>query len=95
MYWKILIISLAFAGSALAQAPQNPSARRPFTFEEMMKLKRLSDPVPSPDGKWIAFTISDDPPRWAGYRRLALIPAAGGTPKLLAETFDAQPGVID
>jgi len=54
-----------------------------------------SGPAFSPDGKWIAFTISDDPPRWAGYRRLALIPAAGGTPKLLAETFDAQPGVID
>lgn len=52
-------------------------------------------PYYSPDGKWILFSISDDPPRWAGYQRLALIPAAGGTPKLLAETFDAQPGVID
>ena len=49
----------------------------------------------SPDGKWLLFSISDDPPRWAGYQRLALIPAGGGTPKLLAETFDAQPGVID
>ncbi|MBC8032448.1 MAG: S9 family peptidase [Pyrinomonadaceae bacterium] len=52
-------------------------------------------PAYSPDGKWISFTISDDPPRWAGYQRIALIPAAGGTPRLLAETFDAQPGVID
>ncbi len=52
-------------------------------------------PAYSPDGKWIAFTISDDPPRWAGYQRLALIPAGGGTPKLLPETFDAQPAVID
>ena len=54
-----------------------------------------SGPAYSPDGKWISFSISDDPPRWAGYQRLALIPSAGGTPKLLAETFDAQPGVID
>ncbi len=52
-------------------------------------------PAYSPDGKWISFSISDDPPRWAGYQRIALIPAAGGTPKLLGETFDAQPGVID
>ena len=52
-------------------------------------------PAYSPDGKWIAFSISDDPPRWAGYRRLAIIPAAGGPPKLLAETFDGQPGLID
>jgi len=52
-------------------------------------------PVYSPDGKWIALSISDNPPRWAGYQRLALIPAAGGTPKLLAESFDAQPAVIE
>ena len=54
-----------------------------------------SSPNYSPDGKWISFSVSDDPPRWAGYRRIALIPAEGGAPKLLAETFDAQPGVID
>ena len=49
----------------------------------------------SPDGKQIAFSISDDPPRWAGYRRIAVIPAGGGTPKLLAETFDNQPAIVD
>ena len=54
-----------------------------------------SGPAFSPDGKSISFLISDDPPRWAGYRRIAVIPAEGGTPRLLAETFDAQPGVID
>lgn len=54
-----------------------------------------ADPAFSPDGKWISFTVSDDPPRWAGYRRIAVIPAGGGAPKLLTETFDAQPGVID
>jgi len=54
-----------------------------------------SNPTYSPDGKWIAFLVSDDPPRWAGYRRIALIPAGGGAVKLLAETFDAQPNVID
>jgi dipeptidyl aminopeptidase/acylaminoacyl peptidase len=54
-----------------------------------------SGPAFSPDGKSISFLISDDPPRWAGYRRIAVIPAGGGAPRLLAETFDAQPGVID
>lgn len=54
-----------------------------------------SNPTFSPDGKWISFLVSDDPPRWAGYRRIAVIPADGGAPRLLAETFDAQPGVID
>ena len=54
-----------------------------------------SGPTFSPDGKSVSFLISDDPPRWAGYRRIAVIPAEGGAPRLLAETFDAQPGVID
>lgn len=54
-----------------------------------------SDPRFSPDGKWISFNVSDDPPRWAGYRRIAVLPAGGGAPKLLAETFDAQPSTID
>ncbi len=54
-----------------------------------------SGPAFSPDGKSISFLISDDPARWAGYRRIAVIPAGGGAPRLLAETFDAQPGVID
>ena len=54
-----------------------------------------SGPAFSPDGKLISFVVSDDPPRWAGYRRIAVIPAEGGSPRLLGETFDAQPGVID
>lgn len=54
-----------------------------------------SGPLYSPDGKQITFIVTDDPPRWAGYRRISIIPASGGSAKLLAETYDAQPGVID
>jgi dipeptidyl aminopeptidase/acylaminoacyl peptidase len=54
-----------------------------------------SGPRYSPDGEWILFVVSDDPPRWAGYRRMAVISTSGGAPKLLAETFDAQPNVLD
>ena len=54
-----------------------------------------SGPKYSPDGKWLLFVVSDDPPRWAGYRRLAVVPSGGGSAKLLAETFDANPNVID
>lgn len=54
-----------------------------------------SDPDYSPDGKWISYNVSDDPPRWASYQRIALIPAGGGASKLLTETFDALPSVID
>ena len=54
-----------------------------------------SDPAFSPDGKQLAFVISDDPPRWAGYRRIAIMPTLGGTPRLLVESFDTQPNLID
>jgi dipeptidyl aminopeptidase/acylaminoacyl peptidase len=33
--------------------------KRPFTFEDMMKLKRIGEPVPSPDGKWVLFSAVD------------------------------------
>jgi dipeptidyl aminopeptidase/acylaminoacyl peptidase len=33
--------------------------KRPFTFEDMMKLKRVGEPVPSPDGRWVVFNVVD------------------------------------
>jgi dipeptidyl aminopeptidase/acylaminoacyl peptidase len=47
-----------------------------------------TSPLYSPDGKWIAFTASDDPPTWAGTRSVQVVPATGGTPKTLADTHD-------
>ena len=46
-------------------------------------------PLYSPDGEWIAYVASDDPARQAGSGRIQLIPAAGGSPRSLAETSDA------
>ncbi|HEY0077503.1 MAG TPA: S9 family peptidase [Pyrinomonadaceae bacterium] len=53
-----------------------------------------SQPLYSPDGKWIALSISDNPPRWAGSNALYLMPAQGGTPRAVAATYDAQPNLI-
>ncbi len=44
---------LAFAALAVAQA------KHPFTFDDMMKLKRVGDPQVSPDGKWVIFSVVD------------------------------------
>jgi dipeptidyl aminopeptidase/acylaminoacyl peptidase len=33
--------------------------KHPFTFEDMMALKRVGEPVPSPDGKWVLFSVVD------------------------------------
>ncbi|HEX7961138.1 MAG TPA: S9 family peptidase, partial [Terriglobales bacterium] len=37
----------------------NNAAKRPFTFEAMMALKRVAEPVVSPDGKWVVFSAVD------------------------------------
>src|ERR1700678_3406746 len=44
---------IAFAFPAAAQA------KHPFTFEDMMKLKRVGEPEVSPDGKWVIFSVVD------------------------------------
>jgi dipeptidyl aminopeptidase/acylaminoacyl peptidase len=43
----------------LFSLPAFSQAKHPFTFEDMMKLKRVGEPVPSPDGKWVLFSAVD------------------------------------
>jgi dipeptidyl aminopeptidase/acylaminoacyl peptidase len=47
------------------------------------------DPSWSPDGQWIAY-LQGDEPRFSAYqlRKLAVIPAEGGAPKILTESLD-------
>jgi dipeptidyl aminopeptidase/acylaminoacyl peptidase len=57
----LIVISLALATSVAGQtpAPGTASGKHPFTFEDMMKLKRVGAPIPSPDGKWVVFDCED------------------------------------
>src|SRR5947209_8310855 len=83
---RLLSLLLAFASLSTAQgAPQNSGTsgqKRPFTFEDMMALKRIGDPQVSPDGRWVMFSAIDvnlaentrKPHLW-------LVPAAGGDAK--------------
>jgi len=48
----------------------------------------------SPDGKWIAMTVSDNPPRWAQSGLIQIYSVAGGQPKALSASYDGQPNVI-
>ena len=50
---------LAFLLVLLFSLPAFSQAKHPFTFEDMMKLKRVGEPVPSPDGKWVLFSVVD------------------------------------
>jgi dipeptidyl aminopeptidase/acylaminoacyl peptidase len=48
----------------------------------------------SPDGRWIAISTSDGPPRWAQSDRIAVHPASGGAAKLMALSHDGQPAIL-
>jgi dipeptidyl aminopeptidase/acylaminoacyl peptidase len=74
-------IALVFLCCSLCGFAQS---KRPFTFEDMMQLKRISEPIVSPDGKWAGFTVVDvnldentrKPHLW-------IVPIAGGDSRRL------------
>src|SRR5216110_4074493 len=75
---------LLLATSVLAQTP---SQKRPFTFEDMMRLKRVGAPVPSPDGKWVVFDCVDvDLEANTRISHLWSVPATGGESRRLNPT---------
>src|SRR5438270_1117301 len=92
MHWKILVASLTIALSTFAQTPSptvqaTSGGKRPFTFEDMMKLKRVGAPIPSPDGKWVAFDAVDvDLEANTKISHLWIVPANGGESRRLNET---------
>jgi dipeptidyl aminopeptidase/acylaminoacyl peptidase len=57
--WWLLLGSALTAGAAAAAATPPAAAGTPFTVEDMVVLKRLSDPRPSPDGRFLAFVQRD------------------------------------
>jgi dipeptidyl aminopeptidase/acylaminoacyl peptidase len=79
--WTQADISLVEVGSGKVRALASTAAAE-------------SDPLFSPDGRWIAFTVSDVPPAWAGASRLQLVAAEGGTPRALAPSYDGRPNVL-
>src|SRR5436853_7566325 len=88
---KIFVaVSIVFASSVFAQTP-SPSAKHPFTFEDMMKLKRVDEPVPSPDGKWVVFSATDvDLEANTKTSHLWIVPASSGESKRLSETANHE-----
>src|ERR1700691_5947785 len=50
---------LAFLALIAFTFPAFAQAKHPFTFEDMMKLKRVGEPEVSPDGKWVLFSVVD------------------------------------
>ena len=87
----VLCLALAFAVAPFcsAQGPQVVS-KRPMTFEDMMHMKRLGATAVSPDGKWLAYSVTTaDLDANTKTAELWIQPISGGDPHKLEV---AQPG---
>jgi len=65
--------------------------KHPFTFEDMMALKRVEEPEPSPDGKWVLFAAVDvDLKANTRTPHVWIVPIAGGTEREIIGDQDAD-----
>lgn len=56
----VAISIVAISGTFVPLFAQTAApAKRPFTFADMMSLKRIGGPAISPDGKWVLFSAMD------------------------------------
>jgi dipeptidyl aminopeptidase/acylaminoacyl peptidase len=80
-----LFALVMFASFACAQA------KHPFTFEDMMKLKRVGEPLVSSDGKWVIFSVMDmDLAANTKTPHVWIVPTAGGQEREILADQDAD-----
>jgi dipeptidyl aminopeptidase/acylaminoacyl peptidase len=73
--------------TGLAQGQQ----RRPMTFEDMMKMRRLGDIAVSPDGRWVMFSATDvDLAKNTKTSHLFIVPVGGGETRALTSSLAGE-----
>ncbi len=83
LFLSILVLALAL--------PAFSQAKHPFTFEDMMKLKRVGEPEVSPDGKWVIFSVVDvDLAANTKTPHIWIVPTAGGQEREIIADQDAD-----
>ena len=84
---KRFVIALSVFVFALTCAPHSyAQASRPFTVEDLLKVRRVSDPQVSPDGQRVAFVIGDV--NWDANKvisQIYVVPINGGNVKQLTD----------
>src|SRR5256885_8682933 len=80
-----------FISLLLLILPAFSQTKHPFAFEDMMKLKRVGEPVPSPDGKWVLFSAVDvDLAANKKTPHIWIVPLAGGPERMLMPDRDGD-----
>src|SRR5437660_8989963 len=58
-----------------------------ITFDDMIKMHRIAEPQISPDGKWVAYTVSTpDMDANRGVSNIWIVPAVGGAAMQLTQS---------
>ncbi len=88
---SLALALLVLAGAAAAPLRAQATARHPFTVDDMLAMERISDPQPSPDGKWVAFTLrTTDLAANRGRTDLWIAATDGSSTRRLTEHPDAD-----
>jgi dipeptidyl aminopeptidase/acylaminoacyl peptidase len=83
---RLLAAALLVAASAIVAYAQAGAAPR-FTVEELLKLRRVSDPQLSPDGRSVAYVVMDvSLEKNARASHVWLVPVSGGEPVSVARS---------
>jgi dipeptidyl aminopeptidase/acylaminoacyl peptidase len=94
--FTLLIVSamaILLMESVFVQLSAQPTAKKPFTFEDMMSLKRIGGPSISPDGKWVLFAAVDvDLKENKRTSHLWVVATAGGPARQLPATPPGESG---
>ncbi len=73
-----LLFSVLAGAQSSTPPPEQSGPKRPMTFEDMMKMRRLGDIAVSPDGKWVLFSATDvDLDKNTKTSHLWIVPASG------------------
>ena len=92
---RLFAVCLVLGCLPLVAGPAADGGARGLTADDLVRLNRLSDPQPSPDGRWIAYTLrTTDMAADRGRTDLWLVDVAGSvTPRRLTthEASDSTP----
>jgi dipeptidyl aminopeptidase/acylaminoacyl peptidase len=76
-------IAMAVLIPALTANAQTPE-RRPIAFKDLISIQRVSDPQISPDGQWVAYSVSTpDLEANRATRNIWIVPTSGGAARQL------------
>jgi Tol biopolymer transport system component len=84
----LVLCSILLGGPpSFLRAPLAAQSKRAITFDDLISIRRVTDPQISPDGTWVAYTVAT-PDKAANrtVRNIWLVPASGGKARQLTRS---------